>query len=131
MGNTSLPECIHRAERRVPIFERYGGSRVSREAVTILTELEETIRRRRADAAAAAKNAVAAAQAAGEQAVLDAEEKANAEISALRKQTEDAAKEAAKTKAAQLENRKAVLKARAGAQSDKAIALIVERIVND
>jgi hypothetical protein len=104
---------------------------VSREAVTILTELEETIRRRRADAAAAAKNAVAAAQAAGEQAVLDAEEKANAEISALRKQTEDAAKEAAKTKAAQLENRKAVLKARAGAQSDKAIALIVERIVND
>ncbi len=103
---------------------------MSREAITILTELEDSIRQRRADAAAASKTAVAAAQAEGEKLVQDAAAKADAEISALRRKTEDPGREQARMKAEQLENRKAALKARADTQSAKAVALIVERIVN-
>ncbi len=103
---------------------------MSREAITILTELEDSIRQRRADAAAASKTAVAAVQAEGEKLVQDAAAKADSEISALRRKTEDTAREQARMKAEQLENRKAALKARADTQSAKAVALIVERIVN-
>ena len=103
---------------------------MSQEAVTTLTALEEKIRQQRADAAAAAKEAVAAAKTQGEQMVADAAAKADAEICALKKETEDTAKKAAQEKAEQLKNKKAVLQTKADAQSAEAVALIVERIVN-
>jgi len=103
---------------------------LSQEAVSTLNALEETIRRQRADAAAAAKEALAAAKKQGEQTVSDAVKKAEEEIGALRKQTEEAAKTAAKEKAAQVENKEAGLKAKAETKQAAAIELIVERIVN-
>ena len=103
---------------------------MSQEAVTTLAALEEKLRRQRADAAAAAKEAVAAAKAQGEQMVADAVKRAGDEIGALRRQMEENAKAKAQEKASQLENREAGLRAKAEDKSAGAIALIVERIVN-
>lgn len=103
---------------------------MSQEAVTILTALEERIRRQRADAAAKARETVAAAIAQGEQMVDDAAKRAENEISVLQQQTKAAAEAAAREKAAQLADKEAALRATAEARSAAAIALITERIVN-
>ena len=103
---------------------------MSREAVAILTELEEKLRRQRLDAAAAARETAAAAKVQGDQLIAEAVKRAEAELGALREQTENRAKAAAKEKAAALESRKAALREKAAARSAAAVDLIVERIVN-
>ena len=103
---------------------------MSQEAVMTLTTLEETIRRRRADAVAAGKEAVAKAKEEGERLLTETVQKAESEIAALRQKTETAAMSAAKTVAEQLDAKKSELRANAETKGTDAIKLIVERIVN-
>ena len=52
------------------------------------------------------------------------------ELAELSRQVDEKAKAQAETLAAQLENQKAALRAKAGGKLDQAAALVVERIVN-
>ena len=103
---------------------------MSQEAVMTLTALEETIRRRRADAVATGRDAVATAKAEGERLLTETVQKAEREIAALRRQTEAAAMTAAQAVAQQVDAQKAELRSRAEAKNTTAIGLIMERIVN-
>ena len=103
---------------------------MSLEAMETLAASEETARRMRADAAAAAKQSIADARENGERLVAEAVQKAADEISALAKQSDEKAKADALDLAGTNENRKAVLRAKAESKAEEAVALIVERIVN-
>ena len=103
---------------------------MSQEAVMTLTTLEETIRRRRADAVAAGKDAVAKAKEEGERMLTETVQKAELEIAALRRKTEETAMAGARKVAEQIDVKKSELRASAETKSTDAIKLIMERIVN-
>jgi len=103
---------------------------VSREAMETLAASEEQVRRMRADAAAAAKQRLADARESGERLIAEAIRKSSEEIGELARQTDEKAKTDAMGLAGSNENRKAVLRAKAESNADRAVSLIVERIVN-
>lgn len=103
---------------------------MSFEAIAAIGEAEARARQSRAEAAEAARAAEAAAEAAGRQAVGDAVRRAEEEIRNRRAASDAQAMAEAEALAQETENKKAVLRARAETRSDKAAALIVERIVN-
>ena len=103
---------------------------MSFEAITTISEAEESAKRMKAEALSAAKAAQAAAQAEGRTALAEAEKKAAAELAELRSKSDEKAKEDARQLASDTENRKAAMRARADARLEKAAALIVERVVN-
>ena len=86
---------------------------MSFEAITTISEAEESAKRMKAEALSAAKAAEAAA-----------------ELAELRAKSDEKAKEDARQLASDTENRKAAMRARADARLEKAAALIVERVVN-
>ena len=100
------------------------------ESIVTVSETENRMRQMKADAALAAKKQAAEAKADGEAMVADAVKKAEAEILQLQRSADDAAMVAARALADSNENKKAVMRAAAEARMDKAVELIVERIVN-
>ncbi len=107
-----------------------GGVCVSLEAMETLAASEESVRRMRADAAAAAKQSIADAREYGERLIAEAIQKSADEIKELAKQADEKAKAEAMELAGSNENRKAVMRAKAESRTEQAVALIVERIVN-
>ena len=103
---------------------------MSREAMETLAASEEQARRMRADAAAAAKQRLADVRESGERLVAEAIRRSAEEIGELARQSDEKAKTDALNLAGSNENRKAVLRAKAESNADKAVSLIVERIVN-
>jgi vacuolar-type H+-ATPase subunit H len=103
---------------------------MSFEAITTISEAEENARRMKAQAALDAKAAEAAAAAEGRETMAAAAAKAAEEIRLSRQSSDAQAMAAAENLAAETENRKAAMLARAGGRLDKAASLIVERIVN-
>ena len=100
------------------------------ESIVSVSETENRMRQKKADAAAAAKKRVAETKAAGEAMVADALKKAEAELLQLQHSADEAAKTEARALADSNETKKAVMRARAENRMDKAVELIVERIVN-
>lgn len=100
------------------------------ESIVSVSNAEEQMRQQKADAAAAAKKRVADAKAAGETLIVEAEKKAELELAELRTQADAQANDVAKSLAESNETKKAVMRARAENRMDKAVELIVERIVN-
>ena len=103
---------------------------MSFEAIETLNEVEEKVKRMRADAAAAAKQEALNTRKKGEQLVAEAIANADKEVKEQMRQAEDKATNNARALAETNENRKAVLRARAEARMDSASAFVVERIVN-
>lgn len=103
---------------------------MSIEAIKTITDAEEKARLAKLEAAAAAKKMIAEAEEAGLKAVEDARAKAFDELSGLRTQAKDQAKAEAMKLARGVENRKAAMLVKAEGRADRAIGLVVERIVN-
>ena len=103
---------------------------MSLEAITTISEAEESARRLKAEAIAAAKAAEAAAAAEGKAAIEAAARKAASELAELRAKSDEKAREDARQLASDTENKNAAMRARADARLGKAAALIVERVVN-
>lgn len=100
------------------------------DSIVSVSETENRMRQMKAEAASGAKKRIADTKAAGEAMVAEAIEKAEAELAEMLRAGDEQAKNDAREKAAANENKKAVMRARAENRMDKAVALIVERIVN-
>ena len=107
-----------------------GGVPMSFEAISNITQAEAEARAAVAGAELRARQLAEDAENAGKLAVEAALEKAGEELAELSRQVDEKAKAQAETLAAQLENQKAALRAKAGGKLDQAAALVVERIVN-
>lgn len=94
-----------------------------------VTQTEEKLRQDKADAAVQGKKRVAEAKADGEALIARSIKKAEAEVNARADALEEAFREKAGDRAASLENKKAVMRAKAESRMDKAVAFISERIV--
>ena len=103
---------------------------MSLEAIQTISEAEEQAKTIRAAAAAEAKRMLGEAEAAGKFAVEAAGKKARDELAELSKKADEKALESAKSLAAENDKQKAALRSRAEQHMDKAVSLIVERIVN-
>ena len=103
---------------------------MSLEAMQILAQAEEKVRLMKAESAAAAKKRIADAKLAGEAMLADAVKNAERELDELSREANDEAKRSAQELAARNEAGKAGMKATAESNMDKAVAFIVERIVN-
>lgn len=100
------------------------------ESIVSVSNAEEQMRQQKADASAAAKKRVADAKTAGEALIVEAGKKAELELAELRTQADAQASDVARSLAESNETKKAVMRARAENRMDKAVELIVERIVN-
>lgn len=100
------------------------------DSIVSVSETENRMRQKKADAAVAAKKRVADTKAAGEAMVAEALKKAEAQIAEMTRNADTQAKESARALADSNETKKAVMRARAETRMDKAVELIVERIVN-
>ena len=100
------------------------------ESIVTLSEKEAELKQKSEDDVLLAKRQIAEAKAAGEARVREAAAKADADVKQMLREVNDRAKTAIEEKAAKTENTKAVLRARAEHNADKAAALIIERIVN-
>ena len=100
------------------------------ESIVTLSEKEAQLKQKCEDDVLLAKKLVAEAKAAGEARVHEAAAKADADVKQMLHEVNERAKAAIEEKAAKTENTKAVLRARAEHNAEKATALIVERIVN-
>ena len=107
-----------------------GGVPMSFEAISNITQAEAEARAAVAGAEQRARQLAADAENAGKLAVDAAAAKAAEELAELSRQVDDKARAQAEAYAAELENKKAALRARAGGKLDRAAALVVERIVN-
>lgn len=103
---------------------------MSFEAITSIAQAENEAKAIIAGAEAKAKQMVADAESAGKAAVEAAYAKAESELKELRRQADEQAMSEAGELSGDMENRKAVLRAKAEAKLEKAAALVVERIVN-
>ena len=103
---------------------------MSLEAMETLAAVEERLKKQRADAAAAAKQAVLDAQNRGESLIAEARKKANDEISVLRGKTDTKAQAEAKELAEQSKRSRETLRAQAKKKEEEAVSFVVERIVN-
>ena len=95
-----------------------------------LAEVEERLRKQRADAAAAAKQAAASAREQGEQEVADAVKRAGREVSELISAAEARARKAADTLANGSAAERERLRDKAKKREEEAVSFVVERIVN-
>ena len=95
-----------------------------------VTQTEEKLRQRKADAAVQAKKRLADARTDGEAAIAAAVKKAAEEINAMAAQVDDSFRAQAGERTSSTENKKAVMRAKAESRMDKAAAFIAERIVN-
>jgi len=100
------------------------------ESIVTLSEKEAELKQKCEDDILLAKKTVADAKAAGEARVREAAAQADAEVKQMMREVNERATAAIKEKAASTENQKAVLRARAEHNAEKAAALIIERIVN-
>jgi len=103
---------------------------MSLDALASISRAEENARQIRNNAAAEAKKQLRQAELAGQEAVQAARDKAEAELTELRRKADEKAKADAVQLAENTENKKAALRARAESRLDQAAMLIVERIVN-
>ena len=103
---------------------------MSLEAIKVVTDAEERARIIKKDSEESSALAISEAEAAGDAAIRDAEKKAIEELRELRKKADEKATRDAATLAANTENKKAAMRARAESRLDSAAMLVVERIVN-
>ena len=103
---------------------------MSFEAISNIAQAEAQAKNAVAGAEARAKQLAADAESAGKLAVEATVQKAEAELTELGRQVDEKAQAQAESLAAELENQKAVLRAKAEGKLDAAAALVVERIVN-
>ncbi|MCD7852759.1 MAG: hypothetical protein LUG15_02085 [Oscillospiraceae bacterium] len=103
---------------------------MSLEAMETLTAVEARLQKKRADAAAGAKQAAADAKTRGEALVAEARNRAQAEIAALTRQTDETAKTAAAVRAKESERECEALRAAAKAKEESAVSFVIERIVS-
>lgn len=103
---------------------------MSFEAITTISEAEESAKRSKAQAVADARAAEANAVAEGKAAIAAAVGKASEELREELSRSDAQALAAAKQMADDTENKIAALRARAEGRLDKAASLVVERIVN-
>lgn len=103
---------------------------MSLEAMETLASVEDRLRKQKAAAAAAVKQAAADAKVQGEAIIAEARQRAQEEIAALTRETDETAKAAARTLADQSEREREALRAKAKAREDEAVAFVVERIVS-
>ena len=99
------------------------------DSIVSVSETEERMRRKKAEAAAAGKKRVADARMAGEAMVAEAVKKAEAQVQEMGRAADAEAMASAKGLADSGETKKAVMRARAEKYMPEAVALIVERIV--
>ena len=103
---------------------------MSLEAMQILAQAEEKVRLMKAESAAAAKKRIADAKLAGEAMLAEAVKNADGELDRLSEEANNKARQSAHELAAKNEAGKTAMRAAAHANMDKAVAFIVERIVN-
>ena len=103
---------------------------MSFEAVSLITEAESAAKALVAEAETRAKQMISDAENDGRAAVTAAGEKAERELTELKKQVGSKAVAEAGRLSESTENSKAELRARAEKQIDRAADLVVERIVN-
>lgn len=104
---------------------------MSFEAVYNIAQAEAEGKALVAEAEQTAAKLVAEAVSAGKAAVAEALERAENDLAELRVKTEEKKKTDAEALAGDLETKKAVLLAKAGARLERAASLVVERIVSD
>lgn len=100
------------------------------DAITMISQAEETAKKERAQALTDARAAEDAAVEAGKTAVEEAADRARKEIQAKLAELEAEATAAAQMLSGETEKQKAAMRAAAEQKLDDAAALIVERIVN-
>ena len=100
------------------------------EAISSITEAEEKARAAKAEAALVCKRLVSEAEEAGRLAIEDARLKAEQEIRELKSKAFDKARMDALALARNIENRKATMLVKADSRAEKAIDLVIERVVN-
>ncbi len=103
---------------------------MSLEAIKAISEAEENARIAKASATALSKKLIAEAEESGKLAVEDAKKKAEEEIRDLKRKAGEKATEEAQNLSRTTENRKASMQVRANSRTDKAVSLVIERIVN-
>lgn len=103
---------------------------MSLEAIKAISEAEERSRSAKAESAALSKKLIAEAEENGKLAVENAKKIAEDEVRGLKLKASEEAKEKALELARNTENRKATMLVRAESRVDKAIDLVIERIVN-
>ena len=113
------------------ISGQFGGcKRMSLEAIKAISEAEEKARLTKAEAAAISKKLIEEAEEKGVLAIEDAKKKAEEEIRDLKRRAGDKAREDARELSRKTENRKASMLVKADGRMDKAVSLVIERIVN-
>ena len=103
---------------------------MSLEAMETLTSVEDRLRKQKADAAAAVKQAAVDARAQGEAIIAEARQKAQEEIAGLTRETDEKAKALARELAEANDRDRAALQAKAKTKEEEAVSFVVERIVN-
>jgi len=101
------------------------------EVINAISEAEEKAKTAKAEAMALSKKLIAEAEESGKLVVENAKKKAEDEIRDLWRKAGDKAKEEALELARNTENRKATLSVKADSRADKAVNLVIERIVNN
>lgn len=102
---------------------------MSLEAIKAISDAEEKSLRDRQEAVQSSKRAVADAEKSGQARVDEAAAKANEELAGLRKQAMDKARQEALELLHSTENRKAAMLVRSESRKERAIDLVIERIV--
>lgn len=103
---------------------------MSLEAIKVISEAEEKAKTAKAEASALSKKLIAEAEEKGKIAVENAKKKAEEEIRELKSKAGEKAKAEALELARNTENRKATMLVKAKSREDKAVELVIERIVN-
>ena len=100
------------------------------EVISAISEAEDKARTAKTEAIALSKKLIAEAEESGRLAVENAKKKAEDEIRDLWRKAGDKAKEEALELSRNTENRKATMTVKADSRADKAVNLVIERIVN-
>lgn len=103
---------------------------MSLEAIKAISDAEEKARLAKVESAALSKKLIAEAEENGRLSVENAKKTAEDEVHGLKAQASAKAKEEAQELARNTENKKATMLVRAESKVDKAINLVIERIVN-
>ncbi len=103
---------------------------MSLDAIETISIAEENAAKAKTEAAITAKKMLAQAENSGKNSVSQAKKRAEEELSELRAADREKAREEAMKLARTTENRKAAMLARADSRAEKAVELVIERIVN-
>jgi vacuolar-type H+-ATPase subunit H len=103
---------------------------MSLEAIETISAAEENARTKKREAAAAAKKMIADAEEQGKKIVEAARERATSELSEQNRRAQEKTREEALELARNTENRKAAMLVKAESRADRAINIVVERIVS-